>query len=255
MCQLLGMNSRQPASVQFSLEGFIRRGGETDHHADGWGIAFFADDQCRVFTDSRASVASPLVDTVRCHSYKARNVIAHVRKATRGAVSSANCHPFTRELWGRSWAFAHNGTLEGYAPSLDGSYRPAGETDSEAAFCDMLQQLRDTFGCRAPSLKVLQAKLQELSARIAQHGAFNFLLSEGEHLFAHCSTSLHAVSRQPPFGQAQLVDCDAVINLAHHNQPDDRMTLVATQPLTQNEAWEAFTPGELRLFIAGLQQS
>jgi hypothetical protein len=53
MCQLLGMNSKQPASVQFSLDGFVRRGGETDHHADGWGIAFFADKQCRVFTDSQ----------------------------------------------------------------------------------------------------------------------------------------------------------------------------------------------------------
>ncbi len=254
MCQLLGMNSQQPASVQFSLEGFIRRGGETDHHADGWGIAFFADDHCRVYTDSRPSVTSPLVDTVRCASPKARTVIAHVRKATRGDVSAANCHPFTRELWGRSWAFAHNGTLDEFAPVLDDGYQSAGETDSEAAFCYLLNQLRDGFGCRAPSLRSLQEKLRTLSTEIAQHGAFNYLLSEGEHLFAHCTTSLHAVQRQPPFGQAQLVDCDAVIDLSHHNQPNDRMTLIATQPLTQNEQWDAFAPGELRLFVAGLQQ-
>jgi hypothetical protein len=29
------------------------------------------------------------------------------------------------------------------------------------------------------------------------------------------------------------------------------MVVVATQPLTDNEPWRAFTPGELRLFVDG----
>ncbi len=41
MCQLLGMNSHLPASLTLSFTGFSQRGGCTDHHADGWGIAFF----------------------------------------------------------------------------------------------------------------------------------------------------------------------------------------------------------------------
>jgi glutamine amidotransferase len=251
MCQLLGMNSKQPASVQFSLDGFVRRGGETDHHADGWGIAFFADKQCRVFTDSQPSISSPLVDSLRSQSIKSHNVIAHVRKATRGDVSDVNCHPFTRDLWGNQWAFAHNGTLESYAPSFNGRYAPTGETDSEAAFCDILQQLRDYFGCRAPSLKALKQKLQGLSSDIAQNGAFNYLLSDGKNLFAHCTTDLCAVNRRAPFGQAQLIDCEAVIDFSRHNQPDDCMTLIATKPLTHNEDWELFSPGELKLFVRG----
>jgi glutamine amidotransferase len=40
MCQLLGMNCNTPTDILFSFEGFHRRGGLTDHHADGWGIAF-----------------------------------------------------------------------------------------------------------------------------------------------------------------------------------------------------------------------
>lgn len=251
MCQLLGMNSRLPASVGFSLEGFVRRGGETDHHADGWGIAFIEQGACRVYTDSAPSIQSPLVDTVRRHAHKARNIIAHVRKATRGEVAPENCHPFTRVLWGRAWVFAHNGTLEHYTPPAGGPYVPLGQTDSEAAFCQLLQQLREAFGCRPPSLRALQAKLRRLSGDIARHGAFNYLLSDGQHLFAHCSTDLCAVRRQPPFGQAALVDCDAVIDLAHHNRPDDCMTLVATRPLTANEDWDLFSPGELRLFVEG----
>ena len=41
MCQLLGMNCNVPTDICFSFAGFHRRGGSTDHHADGWGIAFF----------------------------------------------------------------------------------------------------------------------------------------------------------------------------------------------------------------------
>lgn len=253
MCQLLGMNSRQPASLQFSLDGFLRRGGDTDHHADGWGIAFLVDSGCQVFTDSQPSVHSPLVDVLRRQAIRSRNVIAHVRKATRGAVADVNCHPFTRTLWDRHWAFAHNGTLENFTPALDGSFRPAGDTDSESAFCYLMQQLRDAFGCCAPSLGALLAKLQSLSAAIAQHGTFNYLLSDGEHLFAHCSTDLCAVRRQAPFGQPVLVDCEAVIDLDRHNNPDDCMTVVATKPLTNNERWEIFTPGELKLFAMGVE--
>ena len=41
MCQLLGMNCSTPTDVMFSFAGFAERGGNTDHHSDGWGIAFF----------------------------------------------------------------------------------------------------------------------------------------------------------------------------------------------------------------------
>jgi glutamine amidotransferase len=41
MCQLLGMNANTPTDITFSFSGFAQRGGHTDHHGDGWGIAFF----------------------------------------------------------------------------------------------------------------------------------------------------------------------------------------------------------------------
>lgn len=39
MCQLLGMNCAEPTDVTFSFTGFAARGGVTDHHADGFGVA------------------------------------------------------------------------------------------------------------------------------------------------------------------------------------------------------------------------
>ena len=55
MCQLLGMNCNTPTDILFSFEGFHRRGGLTDQHADGFGIAFFEGVGCRLFLDDQAS--------------------------------------------------------------------------------------------------------------------------------------------------------------------------------------------------------
>lgn len=40
MCQLLAMNCNVPTDIVFSFTGFAHRGGRTDTHHDGWGIAF-----------------------------------------------------------------------------------------------------------------------------------------------------------------------------------------------------------------------
>ena len=144
MCQLLGMNCNTPTDVSFSFSGFAQRGGRTDHHADGWGIAFFEGRGARVFLDPGAAADSPVAALIRRYPIKSRNVIAHIRKATVGAVTLENCHPFVRELWGRYWVFAHNGDLKDHAPRLHGHFRPVGGTDSgaqlviEAGMAEML---------------------------------------------------------------------------------------------------------------------
>ena len=106
MCQLLGMNCNTPTDVTFSFAGFAQRGGRTDHHADGWGIAFFEGRGARLFVDPGAAAESPVAELIRRYPIKSRNVISHIRKATVGAVTLENCHPFVRELWGRYWVFA-----------------------------------------------------------------------------------------------------------------------------------------------------
>ena len=67
----------------------------------------------RHFVGYERAIDSPIAKLIREYPIKSRNVIAHIRKATQGAVSLQNCHPFVRELWGRNWVFAHNGDLEG----------------------------------------------------------------------------------------------------------------------------------------------
>ena len=254
MCQLLGMNCNTPTDIVFSFEGFHRRGGLTDKHADGWGIAFFEDDGCRIFLDYLPSATSPVAELVRKYPIKSRNVIAHIRKATQGKVSLANTHPFRRELWGQDWLFAHNGNLvdlpESFACSHGSRFQRVGTTDSEQAFCWMLNQLALQFA-RAPDAATLTDAVRALTAELAGHGTFNFLLSNGKALFAHCSTNLFYVLRRAPFNTAHLADADVTVDFAQVTTPDDRVAVIATQPLTDNEQWVQMAPGELLVFADG----
>jgi len=252
MCQLLAMNCNVPTDIVFSFTGFAHRGGRTDTHHDGWGIAFFEGAGVRHFVDHQAAVASPIAELIKRYPIKSLNVIAHIRKATQGQVSLENCHPFVREMWGRYWVFAHNGDLKDFDPILDGPYRPVGNTDSERAFCFLLQQLRERFGDAPPAMPALRAALADLVAVIARHGTFNMMLSDGTALFAHCSTKLCYVVRQYPFAAACLADEDLSVDFSQVTTPNDRVAIIVTTPLTTNERWTEFAPGELKVFVDGL---
>ena len=254
MCQLLGMNCNVPTDIVFSFTGFAHRGGHTDTHHDGWGIAFFEGTGVRHFVDHQAAVASPIAELIKRYPIKSLNVIAHIRKATQGRVALENCHPFVRELWGRYWVFAHNGDLKNFDPTLDGPYRAVGNTDSERAFCFLLQQLRERFGDTPPALPALRAAIADLVAVIARHGTFNMMLSDGTALFAHCSTKLCYVVRRYPFTAACLADEDLSVDFSQVTTPDDRVAIIVTTPLTTNEQWIEFAPGELKVFVDGLPQ-
>ena len=236
--------------VTFSFTGFAQRGGRTDHHGDGWGIAFFEGRGVRHFVDHQSACESPVAELIRRYPIKSQNVIAHIRKATQGEVALENCHPFVRELWGRYWVFAHNGNLENFHPRLHAGFHPVGRTDSERAFCWLMQELAKSHA-DVPSVAELTLTLRELVPRIARHGTFNFLLSNGQALWAHASTNLYYVVRQHPFSTARLSDEDVSVNFAEHTRASDRVAVVVTAPLTTDEVWTPFTPGELRVFVDG----
>jgi predicted glutamine amidotransferase len=251
MCQLLGMNCNVPTDICFSFTGFQKRGGETDVHADGWGIAFFEGRGVRLFLDPQPSAKSPVAELVRSYPIRSRSVIAHIRKATQGHVSLENTHPFQRELWGQYWVFAHNGNLPEFAPRLDGSYLPVGNTDSERIFCWLLQSLKSRFDGIPPARDELFSEVHRLILPLSARGIFNFLLSNGEWLIAHCSTELTYIVRRAPFASAHLKDEDVMVDFSLVAGANDRVAVIATQPLTDNERWTFMAPGSLWLFQDG----
>ena len=252
MCQLLGMNCNVPTDICFSFEGFAARGGKTDDHKDGWGIAFFEGKGCRMFVDAKPSINSPIAELVKHYPIHSTHVIAHIRKATQGEISLENCHPFRREIWGRYWVFAHNGDLPGFQLPKMEFYQPVGNTDSEQAFCLILETLRQRFPQEKPTLKQLYPVLREITDKISEKGTFNYLISDGEYFFAHCSTKLCYIVRQAPFAAAHLIDQDVTVDFNQLTTQSDRVAVIATTPLTDNEVWTIIPEGKLLAFQDGL---
>ena len=260
MCQLLGMNCNVPTDICFSFAGFQARGGATDVHADGWGIGFFEAQPgqhakgCRVFLDPLPSAQSPIAQLVRDYPIRSMNVISHIRKATQGVVALENTHPFQRELWGRYWLFAHNGNLREDVAVLrpESHYRPVGNTDSERAFCHLLDCLEQRFGRTPAAPEAVFRELALWAKAVGAGGECNFLLSNGEWLIAHASTRLTYIVRQAPFATAHLKDQDVTVDFSEVTTPDDRVAVIATTPLTDNEVWTPMPAGTLWLFRDGV---
>lgn len=250
MCELLGMTANVPTDIRFSFAGLMRRGGHTGPHRDGWGIAFYEGKGCRAFHDPQPSAQSEIARLVREYPIKSRTVISHIRRANRGRVALENTHPFSRELWGQPWSFAHNGQLRGIKRWPLAYYRPIGTTDSEHAFCWMLDQLR-AGSAEVPRAPRLYRRIGELCAQLNAQGVFNLLMSDGRSLYCFCSTRLVWLTRRAPFGRATLIDEDLTVDFANETAPDDVVSVIATRPLTRNEAWTAIPKATLMIFKGG----
>jgi len=250
MCELLGMSANVPTDICFSFSGLIRRGGDTGPHRDGWGITFYEGKGCRTFKDPQPSYDSRIARLLEQYPIKSCAVIGHIRQANRGVVSLENTHPFSRQLWGRNWTYAHNGQLKGYEGLSVGRHQPIGETDSELLFCHILCELEHEFDSM-PDVAALAAFLTRKGEQIRQLGVFNFMLTEGNYLFAFCSNNLHWITRRAPFGKATLIDNDWEIDFKQETSETDVVSVIATQPLTCNESWHKLQPGELIVLHQG----
>lgn len=267
MCQLLGMNCNVPTDIGFSFAGFRKRGGLTDHHEDGFGIAFFEKSPCphnkngvglRLFHDDKPSYSSPIADLINHYPIKAMNVIAHIRKATQGSNCLVNTHPFVREVWGEQWVFAHNGQLsvnfcQNFQQKMQNSahfYQAVGSTDSEMAFCYLLNELKSTFNER-PDDTTLFAFLKDKCRELSDYGLFNCLLSNGDWQLAFAGSLLFYLTRQAPFGEAMLADDELSIDFSQVTSNHDRVTILVTIPLTSNEAWQQLAVNECLVFRDG----
>ena len=251
MCELLGMECNVPTDIVFSFSGLALRGGHKGPHADGWGLALYEGKAARTFLEPHAASSSPLASYVKNNPIKTLLAIAHVRKKTRGRVALENTHPFVRELWGRHFVFAHNGTIKGVQKFELGRFQPIGDTDSEIAFCALLHKLEKKFSDYPKSPKRLWSAVAKAGAELGAKGTFNFLLGDGTHLFARCATKLHYIVRKAPFREATLADDDLSVDFASVTTPNDRVAVIATAPLTRDETWTAGIPGNMWVFRGG----
>ena len=254
MCELLGLNANVPTDICFSFTGLVQRGGHTGPHKDGWGISLYEGRGSRSFHDPRPSVASEIAELIKRHSIKSKIIISHIRQANRGRVCLENTHPFTRELWGCSWVFAHNGQLKGIKKRVLRFYKPVGTTDSEYAFCWMLDRIRSRYPKPPENSRALWMYIHKLAIDINKLGVFSFLMSDSRCLYAYCTNNMCWITRRHPFGRARLVDTGEIIDFRYVTTASDIVTVVTSRALTDNEQWHVMQKGEFRVFKNGKSQ-
>ncbi|MBT8448012.1 MAG: class II glutamine amidotransferase [Gammaproteobacteria bacterium] len=251
MCELLGLSANVPTDICFSFSGLMQRGGRTGPHSDGWGISIYEQRSARSFHDPRPSVASEVADLIRRYAIKSTIIISHIRQANRGRVCLANTHPFTRELWGESWVFAHNGQLRGIKRRPLSAYRAIGTTDSEHAFCWMLDRIRERFPERPRRPGPLRRLLHELARELDELGTANLMLSDSRALYTYCSTRMCWLTRRAPFTTATSIDTGEIVDFSDLTGPGDIVSVIASRPLTSDEEWNEMEKGAFAVFRDG----
>lgn len=256
MCELLGMSSNVPATLNLSLSKLAEHGGFSGPHRDGWGVAYYEGPDVRLLKKADAAADSEWNRVVRGHNLRSHIVMAHVRRATMGKRSYRNSQPFARELAGRMHLFAHNGWLAGIfaAPGFRATrFHPVGETDSEQAFCVLLDRMSELWmrPNEVPPLDERLAAVSTFAQELRRLGPANFLYADADTLFAHGDRRKQAgTSRADPPGLVRLVlHCPpgksgfAASGLSVETT-DQAIALVASVPLN-DEPWQPFGEGEV----------
>ncbi|MCG3220482.1 MAG: class II glutamine amidotransferase [Candidatus Heimdallarchaeota archaeon] len=254
MAQLAGFNAGEDVEIKFS---FRVPSSFTEKSPDGWGYAFFKDGEWQLFKQSLDMEKILRIDTrtLTPHVINGKTFISHIRFATHGSISYENTHPFDRELFDKRWVFAHHGHLRIYRNIVASQefYKPAGDTDSESAFCLIMDELR-RLG-RQDSSKIIAQTIEKKALELSKQGGLNFILSDGEITYTFYSgyKSLYYHTLQPPFKSVLEGGDDQLrfkIDLTEKTTP---ITLIASMPILKYVHWKEFEPGKVVVFKNGEQ--
>ena len=256
MCELLGLSSDIPSTVNLSLMKLAEHGGHSGPHRDGWGVAYYEGPDVRLIKEAAAAADSDWVRFVRYHDLRSPIVVAHVRRATMGERSYRNTQPFARELAGRMHLFAHNGWLADIfnAPAFrPRRFSAVGETDSERAFCVLLDRLSELWRrpVEVPSFDARFDVVCAFARELGGLGPANFLYSDGDVLFAHGHRRMQAAtSRVEPPGlvwiqrRCHLGEAGFAASGLSVEGAQQTVVLLASVPLS-GEPWHSFEEGEV----------
>ncbi len=267
MCRLFGFRSHIKSQVHQSLvqtENALLR--QSEKHPDGWGVAYYEAGVPHLVKSAQSAFEDGLYRRVSA-MVSSQTVLAHIRKATAGAPSFANAHPFQ---YGH-WVFAHNGKIGQFAslrsqiiakisPALRG--RILGETDSECFFFLILTHLSrriDLHEAFAPWDAIAAAAQDAIHELCALAGEMDpsgscheestlltFILTDGMNLIAHQGgKELHISTYKARCSQRQA--CPHLHPVCEQATLDGRVNhvLIASEPLQGENIWQALEFGEM----------
>ena len=262
MCDLLGLSFRNPVNARISLDAFQISG---EKNPDGWGLGYYKGEILQVIKEAEPSVQSGLYDFVEAYT-ESKIYISHVRRLTRGSRSYFNTHPFYRKLVVNNqrseWLFAHNGTLTELDNLKLKELVPLGETDSEHAFCFILQSILEhkITSWKDYDFSIIESILREINR---EHNELNCIFSNGSLLFCFSDENKHNnglqfMKKLSTRGKIELVSQGTKLglidiqsaNLSEGLVLNNDGYIIVTRQLT-GENWVEFENGELIVFKDG----
>lgn len=198
MCELFGVSARKRIPVNDQLKEFFSH---SVHHANGWGMAVFYENSVSLEKEPvQANKSSYLRERLR-QPIAVKNMIAHIRLATKGGMEYGNCHPFVlRDNHDRCWTLAHNGTIFDYPAHDPYVCRQEGSTDSERILYFLVDQVdrRQTELGRGLTKSERFHLLDGLVCDMAAGNKLNLLIYDGELMYVHTNyaNSLYVSKRE-----------------------------------------------------------
>jgi len=251
MCELFAFSSSDPTRANFVLDEFKSHGCAKGPHCDGWGLAFYQEQYAQVFREEKPAAFSEWMEFLLSHENYSQCVISHIRKATQGDIALKNTQPFSRENHGQRHIFAHNGDLKGFKEHCQFvHYHPIGDTDSEYAFCTLMDAVSLLWLDSTPTLEQRIDLLTPMFSQWSSLGPANFIYSDSEYLYAFANKRHQKNGNITPPGMHYLQrnnkkhQCFNRLVGVELSGDVKAITLFASVPLS-DENWQPFKENEL----------
>ena len=252
-CEVMGFSFNERVSGRHLFADFRLRG---DRQPDGWGLVHYPDKSAQLFKEGKPATESDLAEFLtRYQGLDAEILIAFLRTGSRGCGGPAhqNSHPFLRELNGRDFVLAHEGTIFDFREKLPlGRPKPLGINDSEFLCCYLVGQI-EKAGIKKWDRKAF-AWMDKLLHETSSLGSVTCMFSDGEYLFVYLDArdpkDLFYVRRQAPFGKVYFKNIKKEVDLSKIYPESAKGYVFATKPLT-TEKWTPLPAASLTVLKKG----
>lgn len=261
MCRLLGFRSVLQSQVNRSLsQADNALAVQSRVHPDGWGVAYYVAGAPHIIKSTGSAESDRLFDRVS-GIVTSETVLAHVRKATQGSLSTLNCHPFQ---YGR-WVLAHNGDVPYFPLVRDAMVEHIspvlrrfllGDTDSEVIFHMFLSELsqRTDLHRRGASVEEVAAalrrtvgKVRELADTSEERCLLTLMVTDGEVMVAHqggkdlCFSTHKRLCPERVSCSYFSGSCERAVEPGQHVNH----LIVSSEPLQGENVWTPLREGEI----------
>jgi predicted glutamine amidotransferase len=259
MCRLFGFRSVIPSRMHRSLLAAENAlGVQSNHHPDGWGVAFYVDGSPHLTRSPATALGDALFHRLS-GVVSSETVLAHVRKATQGPLTVLNCHPFQ---YGR-WVFAHNGDIPEFGADREKLVDQVhadlrrfilGDTDSEVVFFLFLTELerRGALRQRAEvdvAIDAMRCAVHAVRAAFdhdGQKSLLTLMATDGEVLVAceggkelyWSSHKQRCADRERCPSLSAVCEAPSATGYVNH-------FIVSSEPLLGENVWQPFASGEI----------